>query len=65
MPLGNSNNGGGGQFGNHSAQALVASQNELPLDQAVPIGTKLQLRARISLQNVWKNVKLMEVTVSR
>lgn len=38
--------------------------NELPLDQAVPIGTKLQLRARISQQSVWKYVKLMEVTVS-
>lgn len=38
--------------------------NELPLDQAVPIGTKLQLRARISHQSVWKYVKLMEVTVS-
>lgn len=37
--------------------------NELPLDQAVPIGTKLQLRARISRQSVWKYVKLMEVTV--
>lgn len=37
--------------------------NELPLDQAVPIGTKLQLRARISHQSVWKFVKLMEVTV--
>lgn len=39
--------------------------NELPLDQAVPIGTKLQLRARISHQSVWKYVKLMEVTVGR
>lgn len=56
---------GNHHFLNHSAQALMATQNELPLDQAVPIGTKLQLRARISLLNVWKNVKLMEVTVSR
>lgn len=40
------------------------NQNELPVDQAVPIGTKLQLRARISQQSVWKFVKLMEVTVS-
>lgn len=40
------------------------SNNEVPVDQAVPIGTKLQLRARISLQSVWKYVKLMEVTVS-
>lgn len=38
--------------------------SELPVDQAVPIGTKLQLRARISSQSVWKYVKLMEVTVS-
>lgn len=40
------------------------SINEVPVDQAVPIGTKLQLRARISTQSVWKYVKLMEVTVS-
>lgn len=40
------------------------TNNEVPVDQAVPIGTKLQLRARISLQSVWKYVKLMEVTVS-
>ncbi|KAK4876521.1 hypothetical protein RN001_009027 [Aquatica leii] len=38
--------------------------NELPVDQAVPIGTKLQLRARISQESAWKYVKLMEVTVS-
>lgn len=37
---------------------------ELPVDQAVPIGTKLQLRARISPESAWKYVKLMEVTVS-
>lgn len=37
---------------------------ELPVDQAVPIGTKLQLRARISPDSAWKYVKLMEVTVS-
>ncbi|KAB0796108.1 hypothetical protein PPYR_10169 [Photinus pyralis] len=42
---------------NHSA-------SELPVDQAVPIGTKLQLRARISQESAWKYVKLMEVTVS-
>ncbi|XP_060665379.1 uncharacterized protein LOC132797638 [Drosophila nasuta] len=49
----------------------VSSSNDPPLsvsseqtvDQAVPLGTKLQLRARIS-QSVWKYVKLMEVTVS-
>lgn len=37
---------------------------ELPVDQAVPIGTKLQLRARINPDSAWKYVKLMEVTVS-
>lgn len=45
-------------------QQTILNQNELPVDQAVPIGTKLQLRARISQQSVWKFVKLMEVTVS-
>lgn len=45
-------------------QQAIMNQNELPVDQAVPIGTKLQLRARISSQSVWKFVKLMEVTVS-
>lgn len=48
---------------NHST-SLATGNNEVPVDQAVPIGTKLQLRARISLQSVWKYVKLMEVTVS-
>lgn len=48
--------------GSNALQGLVNS--EVPVDQAVPIGTKLQLRARISLQSVWKYVKLMEVTVS-
>ncbi|KAK3922192.1 hypothetical protein KUF71_001371 [Frankliniella fusca] len=37
---------------------------ELPVDQAVPIGTKLQLRARINPDSAWKFLKLMEVTVS-
>nr|CAI5843263.1 unnamed protein product [Callosobruchus analis] len=41
-----------------------ATAGELPVDQAVPIGTKLQLRARISPDSAWKFVKLMEVTVS-
>lgn len=50
-------------FNNRTSQSHISNQNELPVDQAVPIGTKLQLRARISMQNVWKNVKLMEVTV--
>lgn len=48
---------------NLTSSALI-NNNEVPVDQAVPIGTKLQLRARISLQSVWKYVKLMEVTVS-
>jgi hypothetical protein len=59
---------GGQSHGHHNfhknlTNALQAN-NEVPVDQAVPIGTKLQLRARISLQSVWKYVKLMEVTVS-
>lgn len=41
-----------------------ASGSELPVDQAVPIGTKLQLRTRINPDSVWRFVKLMEVTVS-
>lgn len=50
---------------NHTKQQqAILNQSELPVDQAVPIGTKLQLRARISQQSVWKFVKLMEVTVS-
>ncbi|KAG7210553.1 hypothetical protein KM043_012073 [Ampulex compressa] len=34
------------------------------VDQAVPIGTKLQLRARISPDSAWGYIKLLEVTVS-
>ncbi|XP_058814573.1 uncharacterized protein LOC131678435 [Topomyia yanbarensis] len=51
---------------NHSASNTLpaVTNNEVPVDQAVPIGTKLQLRARISAQSVWKYVKLLEVTVS-
>ncbi|XP_058060491.1 uncharacterized protein LOC131211142 [Anopheles bellator] len=51
---------------NHSSSSSLpaVTNNEVPVDQAVPIGTKLQLRARISSQSVWKYVKLMEVTVS-
>ncbi|XP_032293843.1 uncharacterized protein [Drosophila virilis] len=41
----------------------LLADNDQTVDQAVPLGTKLQLRARIS-QSVWKYVKLMEVTVS-
>ncbi|XP_050722706.1 uncharacterized protein LOC127001655 isoform X2 [Eriocheir sinensis] len=40
-----------------SGEALTPSQ-------AVPIGSKLQLRASINAQSTWKFVKLMEVTVS-
>ncbi|XP_002003929.3 uncharacterized protein LOC6577998 [Drosophila mojavensis] len=43
--------------------ASLLADNDQAVDQAVPLGTKLQLRARIS-QSVWKYVKLMEVTVS-
>ncbi|XP_063235699.1 uncharacterized protein LOC134538366 [Bacillus rossius redtenbacheri] len=42
----------------------ATGNSELPVDQAVPIGTKLQLRARINPDSAWKYVKLMEVTVS-
>ena len=38
--------------------------NEIPVDQAVPIGTKLQLRATINDESAWKYVKLEEVTIS-
>ncbi|XP_059618623.1 uncharacterized protein LOC132263069 isoform X2 [Phlebotomus argentipes] len=48
----------------NSSLGNPVTNNEVPVDQAVPIGTKLQLRARISAQSVWKYVKLMEVTVS-
>ncbi|XP_057671872.1 uncharacterized protein LOC130903662 [Diorhabda carinulata] len=47
-----------------AARISNISNSELPVDQAVPIGTKLQLRARISPDSAWKYVKLMEVTVS-
>ncbi|KAL1129193.1 hypothetical protein AAG570_013723 [Ranatra chinensis] len=46
------------------ARIANSSINELPVDQAVPIGTKLQLRAHISPKSAWKYVKLMEVAVS-
>merc|ERR1739848_104610 len=39
-------------------------ENEIPVDQAVPIGTKLQLRATINEASAWKYVKLQEVTIS-
>lgn len=47
-----------------NATGSSGGNSELPVDQAVPIGTKLQLRARISPESAWKYVKLMEVTVS-
>ncbi|XP_013146710.1 PREDICTED: uncharacterized protein LOC106109671 [Papilio polytes] len=37
---------------------------DVPLDQAVPIGTKLQLRARINPDSAWQHIKLLEVAVS-
>ncbi|EEB10491.1 conserved hypothetical protein [Pediculus humanus corporis] len=46
------------------ARISTNTTSELPVDQAVPIGTKLQLRARINPDSAWKYVKLMEVTVS-
>lgn len=63
-PVARINGIGTHQLKNQSVATSVASQHELPVDQAVPIGTKLQLRARISAQSVWKYVKLMEVSVS-
>ncbi len=50
--------GGGGADGN-----LVLG-NEVPVEQAVPIGTRLQLRASINSDSAWRYVKLTEVTVS-
>nr|XP_045626445.1 uncharacterized protein LOC123775357 [Procambarus clarkii] len=38
--------------------------SHIPVDQAVPIGSRLQLRAKINTHSRWKYVKLMEVTVS-
>lgn len=46
--------------GNNSENALGSEA----VDQAVPIGTKLQLRARISPESAWGYIKLLEVTVS-
>ncbi|XP_067207191.1 uncharacterized protein [Linepithema humile] len=40
------------------------SDSSQTVDQAVPIGTKLQLRARISPDSAWGYIKLLEVTVS-
>lgn len=42
----------------------VDIENEIPVDQAVPIGTKLQLRATINDDSAWKYVRLQEVTIS-
>lgn len=61
---GPNNGGNNGALSKQPPTMGALSTNELPVDQAVPIGTKLQLRARISTQSVWKYVKLMEVTVS-
>ncbi|KAL9925017.1 uncharacterized protein ACN2A1_010599 [Glossina fuscipes fuscipes] len=46
-----------------SSKDQPSTSSEVPVDQAVPIGTKLQLRARIG-PSAWKYIKLMEVTVS-
>uniref|UniRef100_T1IU53 Peptidase S1 domain-containing protein n=1 Tax=Strigamia maritima TaxID=126957 RepID=T1IU53_STRMM len=47
------------------AEANSRSGNfEMPVDQAVPIGTKLQLRATVNTESMWKYAKLIEVTVS-
>ncbi|KAI4487316.1 hypothetical protein M0804_005465 [Polistes exclamans] len=43
---------------------LSESSGSQTVDQAVPIGTKLQLRARISPDSAWGYIKLLEVTVS-
>ncbi|XP_044591595.1 uncharacterized protein LOC123269811 [Cotesia glomerata] len=47
-------------IGNSSESSIGAET----VDQAVPIGTKLQLRARISAESAWGYIKLIEVTVS-
>ncbi|XP_026464888.1 uncharacterized protein LOC113367501, partial [Ctenocephalides felis] len=49
---------------NTSVLGSAGAGGELPVDQAVPIGTKLQLRARINPDSAWKYVKIIEVTVS-
>ncbi|XP_064102943.1 uncharacterized protein LOC135213043 [Macrobrachium nipponense] len=41
-----------------------SGQSHSPVNQAVPIGSRLQLRARINTDATWKYAKLMEVTVS-
>ncbi|XP_024938707.1 uncharacterized protein LOC107265663 isoform X2 [Cephus cinctus] len=47
-----------------TGNATDSSSNSQTVDQAVPIGTKLQLRARISSESAWGYIKLLEVTVS-
>ncbi|XP_071548439.1 uncharacterized protein [Panulirus ornatus] len=44
--------------------AARSARSHTPVDQAVPIGSRLQIRARINTHSTWKYVKLMEVTVS-
>jgi len=41
-----------------------AGQIDTAVEQAVPIGTRLQLRASIGRSSAWKHVKLTEVTIS-
>ena len=36
----------------------------IDIEQAVPIGTKLQLRASIDTRSVWSHVKLLELSLS-
>ena len=36
----------------------------IDIEQAVPIGTKLQLRASIDTRSVWRHVKLLELILS-
>ncbi|CAB3362073.1 Hypothetical predicted protein [Cloeon dipterum] len=48
----------------NSTNGQLMKQGDVPIEQAVQIGTKLQLRARINAESVWRYVKLMEVTVS-
>ncbi|XP_008544245.1 uncharacterized protein LOC103568967 [Microplitis demolitor] len=45
----------------NTSESSIGSET---VDQAVPIGTKLQLRARISAESAWGYIKLIEVTVS-
>ena len=41
-----------------------AEADTASIEQAVPIGTKLQLRASIDTRSVWSHVKLLELGLS-